>query len=145
MFGFATSNAYVGTFIALGYIAGESMGWGEWIGGIIRNDGTVQGRRRGDKNGIQWLATRFTELDSYNYHILALGIRGFYWWLPTLAPLMLFVAPSVVLTAVLLLSIGFPLSVVFAEGVGKLRWNRAETIYGGIQDVTLLLLILIII
>ena len=74
--------------MAIGYLAGESMGRGEWIGGIIRNDtSTPVPRRNGQKNGIQWIATRVTTLDSQNYFRVALAIRGFYWWFLTLIPL----------------------------------------------------------
>jgi len=136
IFGYVTKSPYVGSAMAIGYLAGESMGWGEWIGGLIHNDGRVSERYDGQKNGIEWIATRFTDLHSRNYHKLSLAIRGFYWWFLTLVPLAFVMNPIIILTAILVLAIGFPYSVV-----KTMEWNDAEYIYGGIQDVVLLLLI----
>jgi len=124
------------TMIAIGYLAGESMGWGEWIGGLIHNDGRASERYDGRENGIEWIATRFTDLHSRNYHKLSLAIRGFYWWFLTLIPLAFVMNPIIILTAILVLAIGFPYSVV-----KMMEWNDAEYIYGGIQDVILIGLI----
>tara|TARA_R110000803_G_scaffold34529_1_gene75305 strand:- start:2730 stop:3233 length:504 start_codon:yes stop_codon:yes gene_type:complete len=137
IFGLVTSNIYVGLAVIVGYIAGESMGWGEWIGGIIRNDGKPSGRPAGRSNGIEWLATRVTTLNSYKYHIVALGIRGFYWWFLTLMSLFLFINPLIVILSIILLSIGFPISVVITK-----HWKKAEYLYGLFQDLILTSLLL---
>ena len=136
IFGYVTKSAYVGSAMAIGYLAGESMGWGEWIGGIIRNDGAVSMRYDGRKNGIEWLATRFTDIHTINYHILSLFIRGIYWWLPSLAALFFVMNSLIVGLAIILLAIGFPASVLIAK-----EWKKAEYLYGGIQDIVLLGLI----
>ena len=136
IFGYVTNNPYVGIAVAVGYLAGESMGWGEWIGGILRNDGLPAARYDGQKNGIQWIATRFTTIDSFAYHKLALAIRGFYWWFLTLIPLAFVMNIFVVFAAVIILAIGFPFSVI-----KTMDWKKAEYIYGGIQDVVLAVLI----
>jgi len=135
-FGYVTKNPYVGSAMAIGYLAGESMGWGEWIGGILRNDGQVAARYDGQKNGIQWLATRFTTIDTLAYHKLSLAIRGFYWWFLTLIPLAFVMNPFVVAASILVLAIGFPYSVV-----KTMDWKKAEYLYGFIQDAVLFPLI----
>ena len=139
LFGFASWNPYIGLAVALGYLAGESMGWGEWIGGIIRADGREATRRDGGYNGIQWLATLFTKTDSLAYHILALAIRGFYWWTPTLVPLVFILPLSTVIMAVVFLSICFPLSLLMAKylPLSTNEWKDGETYYGAAQDVVL--------
>tara|TARA_R110000823_G_scaffold201784_1_gene332640 strand:+ start:14470 stop:14994 length:525 start_codon:yes stop_codon:yes gene_type:complete len=141
-FGLLTQNHYIGIAVAVGYLAGESMGWGEWIGGMIRrltgvSDPVVVGR---EGYGIQWLATRFYKLDTYEYYYLGLAIRGFYWWFLTLMSLYYVMNPVVLTIGILLLSIGFPLSVKLGckDLGGKDAWNEAEYIYGGFQDVILL-------
>lgn len=139
IFGFVVADWRIGLAIAVGYLAGESMGWGEWIGGIIRNDGMKSIRRDGRKNGIEWIATRFTDIHTLNYHILALFIRGIYWWLPALGALFFVISPFIVGLCILLLGIGFPASVLIAK-----EWNRAEYIYGAMQDVIIFSLLAII-
>ena len=147
IFGYVTKNPYVGSAMAIGYLAGESRGWGEWIGGILRQGAAyIITKRNGDTNGIQWLATRFTELDSQNYFRVALFIRGIYWWLPALIPLAFVINPFVVVSSILVLALGFPASVLLAnhfkpEFNTTERWSLAENYYGGLQDVILIGLI----
>ena len=142
IFGLASWNPYIGLAVAVGYLAGESMGWGDWIGGLITNSGISRGD--GSKNGIMWLASRFFDVGTYNYNFLALAIRGFYWWGLTLLPLYFAMDWIPVLSASLVLAICFPLSVVlsvkYIEGDTTDNWCNAESIYGGMQDVVLLLL-----
>jgi hypothetical protein len=148
IFGLVSSNYYIGLAVAVGYLAGESMGWGEWIGGMIRrltrvSDPAVVGR---EGYGIQWLATRFYKLDTYEYYFLGLAIRGFYWWFLTLASLYFVMNPFILTIGIILLSIGFPISVKLGcrNLGGKDAWNEGEYIYGGFQDVILLSIIVII-
>lgn len=134
----------IGSLIAIGYLAGESMGWGEWIGGLIRDDGSEAKRRDGDKNGIQWIATRFTKIDSHAYHFLSLSIRGFYWWGLALSPLFLVASSWVVALSIFLLAVWFPISVWVAKDfvITGDQWKDGEWIYGFIQDIIILVLIL---
>lgn len=154
-----TSDILVSTLTAASYIIGESFGWGKWIGGII-NDvkvGTEEMTKdeEGRHNGIHWLATRlFPEIgDTYQeYCILALTIRGFYWFFLVLLPLTLFgyIDPVFLFTGALILGIGFPLSVYlgnytedkFSIEYGyfsvKGSWEHAEVWYGLTQDLIIL-------
>lgn len=147
VFGLTTWNPYIGVAVAVGYLAGESMGWGEWIGGLMRriaDSPTLDNPRRdGLKNGIQWIAEKFSKIDTDDYFVTSLFIRGLYWWFLTLVSLYWVLSPFLVTFSILFLASWFPLSVLMAEK-NNLQWKRAESIYGGAQDVALTMLILAI-
>ena len=153
----AFDNPYVSVAVGLGYIIGESFGWGEWVGTLTGDRNFKQLNEEGKNNGIQWLASKVIDpsKDWINYCRVALSIRGFYWWLPTLAPLY-FVGFSVVsiAVAVVVLSVGFPIACEIGYRLnGKIKfhkyglsieggWEIQEVAYGAIQDVVLIGLIL---
>lgn len=153
----AFGNVYVAIAVGLGYIIGESFGWGLWVGTL-----TVQRERgyalhddgEGRNNGIEWLSSHIikpTQETWLNYCRVALTIRGFYWWLPTLAPLY-FVGfdPLYLAVAVVLLSVGFPIACEIGYRTSKLfsfekygfsvsgGWEHQEVAYGLIQDLVLI-------
>lgn len=153
-------NHYVTIAVGLGYIIGESFGWGLWLGSIAeRADGYslyLKGEREGANNGIHWLASHIIEPTKetwLNYCRVALTIRGFYWWLPTLAPLY-FVGfnPLVLLGCILFLSVGFPIAceigyllrdkISFEKYGLEFRggWELQEGAYGLMQDLVLITL-----
>ena len=158
----AFGNPYVSILVGLGYIIGESFGWGLWVGclSVHRENTTNKTEDEGANNGIQWLARKLVPnylTDGFlNYCRVALTIRGFYWWLPTLAPLY-FVGFSIeLLTAmILLLSISFPiaceLGYYFRDKISFEKfglsyrggWELQEGFYGLMQDIVLVSLILI--
>ena len=131
--------------MAVGYLAGESMGWGQWIGGIITREIKIEGE--GKNNGIQWITSKFYDEGEYEYNVLALGIRGFYWWFLTSVSLMFIINPLIVLSMTIVMGIAFPLSVIVAtKKLGDYRaWELAEHYYGFVQDLFLIGLLLIII
>lgn len=147
-FGLLSWNPYVGLSIAVLYVGGESMAWGRWIGGLIRWIGgfPILQHTRGDgvKNGIHWLALKFSIIDTPDYHATALFIRGIYWWLPTLVPLYFVLDPFLVTAVIAFIASWFPLSVLLAESSDK-HWEDAEIIYGRAQDFGLGLLALALI
>lgn len=148
----AFHNTYVALAVGLGYIIGESFGWGEWIGTLTGDRNFKQLNEEGKNNGIQWLASKVIDpnKDWINYCRVALTIRGFYWWLPTLASLY-FVGFSVVsiAVAVAVLSIGFPIACEIGYRLnGKIKfhkfgisidggWEIQEAAYGLIQDIVI--------
>ena len=153
-------NVYVALAVGLGYIIGESFGWGEWVGNLTthRKNKTDTLEDEGENNGIKYIATKLVpnwNVAFIKYCRVALGIRGIYWWLPTLAPLY-FVGFSVVSIAVAaaVLSIGFPIACEVGYRLnGKIKfhkfgisieggWEIQEVAYGVIQDVVLIGLIL---
>ena len=149
----AFGNPYVSVAVGLGYIIGESFGWGEWVGTLTGDRNFKQLNEEGKNNGIQWLASKVVDpsKDWINYCRVALTIRGFYWWLPTLAPLY-FVGFSVELLTlmILALSIGFPiaceLGYYFRDKVSFEKyglsyiggWELQEGFYGLMQDLVLI-------
>ena len=150
----AFNNPYVSVAVGLGYIIGESFGWGEWIGTLTGDRNFKQLNEEGKNNGIQWLASKVIDpsKDWINYCRVALTIRGFYWWLPTLAPLY-FVGfnPIVLALCVLLLSVGFPLACEIGYYLGEVKkkdysffglsvvggWVIQEIAYGFMQDLVI--------
>ena len=155
----AFNNPYVSIAVGLGYIIGESFGWGLWVGNLsVHQSNNYTDDGEGANNGIQWLSRKLVHnyLNSFlNYCRVALTIRGFYWWLPTLAPLY-FVGFSIeLLTAMIfLLSIGFPiaceLGYYFRDKISFEKfglsysggWELQEGFYGVMQDIVLISLIL---
>ena len=150
----AFHNTYVALAVGLGYIIGESFGWGLWVGtlSVQRLNGyALHDEGEGRNNGIEWIASHIVKptQDSWlNYCRVALSIRGFYWWGLTLSPLY-FVGFSVELLSlmILLLSIGFPiaceLGYYFRDNIHFEKyglsysggWELQEGFYGLIQDI----------
>ena len=148
----AFNNPYVSVAVGLGYIIGESFGWGEWIGNLTthRKNKTDTLEDEGENNGIKYIATKLVpnwNVAFIKYCRVALGIRGIYWWLPTLAPLY-FVGFSVVsiTVAIAVLSIGFPIACEIGYYTSKLwnfkhmngGWEHSEVWYGLMQDLVLI-------
>jgi len=138
VFGVATWNPYIGVAVAVGYLAGESMGWGEWIGGLMRriadSPTMTNPRRDGDYNGIQWIAEKFSKIDTDDYFVTSLFIRGLWWWTLTFVSLYWVLNPLLVTITILFLASWFPLSILMAES-NDLQWEKAENIYGLAQDI----------
>ncbi len=157
LFGLITDNPYLGLAVAIGYIAGESWGWGDWIGGLI--DGRDFIGAEGRNNGIAWLAEKIVAFNYPSqgrsladtvrrYNIAALIIRGVYWWVPTLGPLAWALNPIEVTVGIVFLSLFWPVSIWLAQetkfiipGLVSDTWSRSEIIYGVAQDLVFTLLI----
>lgn len=153
-------NVWVAVAVGLGYIIGESFGWGEWVGNLTthRKNKTDTLEDEGENNGIKYIATKLVpnwNVDFIKYCRVALGIRGIYWWLPTLAPLY-FIGFSVVsiTVAVAVLSIGFQIACELGRLTAPLfsfeyktfsikgGWEHQEIWYGLMQDVIIFSLLL---
>ena len=153
-------NVWVAVAVGLGYIIGESFGWGLWVGALsVHRESTPNKTEdEGANNGIQWLARKLVP-DWQNmflhYCRVALTIRGFYWWLPTLAPLY-FVGfnPLFLAGCITFLSIGFPiaceLGYYFRDKISFDKfglsysggWELQEGFYGLMQDLVFISLVL---
>lgn len=149
-------NPYVSIAVGLGYIIGESFGWGLWVGclSVHRENTTNKTEDEGANNGIQWLARKIVPnyLDNFvNYCRVALTIRGFYWWLPTLAPLYFVGFNPIDLTlSVFVLSLGFPIACEIGYYTSKKfsfskygfdmvgGWEHQEGVYGALQDLVVI-------
>lgn len=145
----------VAVFVGLGYIFGNKIGgWGLWKGSLAvkREDGFILHTERegGIYTGIQklveWLMPPTIE-NWLDHCRVALFLRGIWWWLPTLATLYFIgIGFNHLFLAVLLLSIGFPLSCEIGYYTSKL-WNfkfmdggseHSEVIYGFMQDIVII-------
>ncbi len=158
-FSFSIANdLFYGLATGVMYVAGESFGWGKWIGGVYNRHTepatpSMIKDKEGRKNGIHYLANRMIPetTDYYRYCSTALMIRGIYWFGITLIPLVvsgyLYVNDYVVI--VLILGYGFPLSVkIGSYTTSKFNfkfmngfWEHAEVWYGLMQDIVLILFI----
>jgi hypothetical protein len=150
----------VAPLCSIGYLIGESFGWGEWVGNLTdtRYNQTNQLEGEGKSNGIYFLSTHIVpnwSVAYIKYCRVALGLRGLYWWGLTLLPLLLLgVNAYAVIVAIFVLAIGFPLACelgylssshfsfkMFNFNVAG-GWEHQEIWYGLIQDLTLLALVL---
>lgn len=162
IFGLFTMDWILGVSIAVAYLAGESMGWGKWIGAIMnQNYGPATEEEISDKegtsNGIHFIANLLIpETKSYYwYSVLALAIRGFYWFAITLLPLVVLGYTSIVLYLVstIILGIAFPVSVILGAWTAQQfnfrykffdmwgTWEHAEVWYGLVLDIIILTII----
>jgi len=152
-----SDNYYTAIASGLGYIAGESMGWGAWVGTLScyprgQEPKNIKYGDEGMNNGIHWLASKLVDpiSDWYKFSVVALGIRGIYWWLPVALPLTYLYGILPVVIA-LVLGILFPVACILGykfrgTKIGKWTggWEISELIYGAMQDVALVIGVLII-
>ena len=154
----AFDNPYVSIAVGLGYIIGESFGWGEWIGNLTTNrkNKTDTLEDEGENNGIKYIATRLVpnwSVAYLKYCRVALVLRGIYWAVPTLAPLFFTnINPLVVIGCIVWLCVSFPLACELGYYTTKLwnfkymtgGWEHQEVWYGLFQDLVILSLIFLI-
>lgn len=142
-------NPYVSLAVAIGYVLGESFGWGDWVGCLTTNRNNYKDTTdEGKSNGIMWLSQKIVhdwKTNFIEYSRVALTIRGFYWWFLALAPLY-FVADGLLITvSILFLSIGFPIACEIGYYTSKLwnfkymdgGWEHSEVWYGLAQDIVI--------
>lgn len=141
--GLATMNIWLGLCILIAYLIGEAKGWGEWVGSLTRHepwDEAMLQRNYLDAEGktfpfIHQIAnllipekingTFETRAKQYKYYaILALALRGFYWWSFVYFTLAIFqvIQYQEALIISILLGVAFPI----ACELGK-RWKFTKT------------------
>jgi hypothetical protein len=149
----STYNLYASATVTALYIAGESFGWGKWLNTVPQWNSTAYSqeaynssdlftRKDGKSNGIHWMANKVfrEDRDFRNYAILALMIRGFYWYAPILIALAAFGVTPIWLAAALAVSVGIlmPISYFLAYSIfGAGYWPKGEHIFGAIQGLAL--------
>ena len=153
LFYLLVGNPYLSLVIAIGYVLGESFGWGDWVGCLTTNRNSYKDTTdEGKSNGIMWLSQKIVPDWGTNfiyYSRVALAIRGLYWWLPTLAPLYFVTDDLLIAVSILFLSIGFPIACEigyllrnkdysFWKLSYKGGWEMQEGVYGLMQDVVLI-------
>ncbi|AKT92079.1 hypothetical protein [Campylobacter gracilis] len=139
----STKNIYASILCGLGYILGESFGWGVWVGALITHSGFKDER---ENRLIERGAARLFEPKTHwlAYCRLCLFLRGLLWWLPVFVPLVFAGLYGAPLLAVLLAA-GFPLACElgyrthFKFRLKKFEvntaWARQELFYGAMQDL----------
>lgn len=159
-----TLDIYLSISIYAGYIVGESMGWGKWIGGIISGHSKAEEwdlyEEEGIYNGIHFIANWIApeKEDFQHYCNMALSIRGFYWAFLTILPLLIFDYIGLITLMIfsILIGVGFPLSVIFGKYTSSMfnfeygylsvegAWEHAEVWYGLVQDISIISMIILI-
>ena len=171
-FGFLVSENYLVIFLCIIlFFIGESFGWGKWIGTLIdgkprydtqegRSEFIIFGRKIVIWDGIHHLANLIINerKNHVGYAIIALFIRGIYWFGPLF--IIAYLTNSCDIDKMLirlgLISMWFPLSILIAEHIkmpnikgfiisnehnGKHQWEKAEIVYGFIQGFLIMGLI----
>lgn len=151
-----TKDLDIAIMCAFGYVAGESFGWGEWRDNIaqarINTVDKLEGE--GKNNGILYIATRLVpswDVEFMRYCYTALIIRGFYWWVLAIAPIIFITWWAIV--AIFLLAVAFPLTTELGYRTAKLfnfkmmdgGVEHGEVWYGLAQDVVIISLFIYVI
>nr|DAT62886.1 MAG TPA: hypothetical protein [Caudoviricetes sp.] len=143
-------NFYLALVCGLGYLAGESKGWGVWVGALVGRDGYTSEH---EVKFIERVAARLFEPKTHwlAYCRLCLFLRGLIWWLPVCVPLLFAGIYGAPLLAVAL-AVGFPLAcelgyrtkwtLRFRAFEASDAWGRQEVFYGAMQDAAFLILFL---
>ena len=135
------------------FLAGESLAFGKWVGYLTYPENYDKEQFEANKKGsnfpfIHQTANYFiSQSNPYKYSILALSIRGSYWWLP-LYLLFAYIGLINYFEAIIigfLLGIGFPIACILSRKFTfrfKYRylectdnWHRQELIYGFFQSL----------
>ena len=157
---------YISVSIIYGFIAtalflsGESLAFGKWVGYLTYPENYDKEQFEANKKGsnfpfIHQTANYFVNQSKpYHYSVLALSIRGLYWWLP-LYLLFAYIGLINYFEAIfigILLGIGFPMACILSRKLNfrfKYKylectdnWHRQELIYGFFQGLGMMYIIL---
>ena len=145
---------YIGLLTSIGFLIGESFGWGKWVGSLCYPENTNLQKEYEDKEGykfpfIHYLANFIIKekVSYFKYCNLALYFRGMIWGLFLYLALVLFDYISYLeyIIISIVYGIGFPLSCYlsikksfnykskFISIVGK--WESQEIYYGFIHFI----------
>ena len=149
------SNPIYGFISALLFLGGESLAFGKWVGYLTYPENYDKEQFEANKKGnnfpfIHQTANYFiNQSNPYKYSVLALSMRGLYWWLP-LYLLFAYIGLINYFEAIfigILLGIGFPMACILSRKftfrfkykylVCTDNWHRQELIYGFFQMIAL--------
>ena len=147
------SNPIYGFIATVLFLAGESLAFGKWVGYLTYPENYNKEQFEANKKGsnfpfIHQIANiLINQSNPYKYSILALSIRGLYWWLP-LYLLFAYIGLINYFEAIaigVMLGIGFPIACILSRKFTfrfKYRylectdnWHRQELIYGFFQSL----------
>ena len=154
------SNPIYGFIATILFLVGESYAWGKWIGFLTYPENYDKEQFENNKAGsnfpfVHQTANYFiNQSKPYYYSVLALSIRGLYWWLP-LYLLFAYIGLINYFEAIIigmLLGIGFPIACILSRKLNfrfKYKylectdnWHRQELIYGFFQGSGMMYIIL---
>lgn len=166
--GLLAMNIWAGLAVLVAYLVGESKGWGEWVGALTRwetKDEEWLQRQYDDEEGVgfpyihqianiivkeQIEGTLEEKLKQYHkYAILALTLRGMFWWGLVYGTASMFGVVSALEAVVITvaLGIGFPVAcwlgkkIDFSKKYGVVHlsrgWENQELVYGLMQGIAL--------
>lgn len=154
------SNPIYGFIATLLFLIGESLAFGKWVGFLTYPENYDKEQFENNKAGsnfpfIHQTANYFiNQSNPFKYSILALSIRGLYWWLP-LYLLFAYIGLINYYEAVIIgifLGISFPIACIlsrkftFRFDYKYLKctdnWHRQELIYGFFQGLGIMYIIL---
>ena len=164
LFGLVTADVWVGLLTFTGFLAGESFGWGKWVGALTRwepMDKELQEFCYNDDEGkhfpyIHYMANAIVrEKSNYLWYCrVALAIRGFIWWTPiyVLFAFAGLISYTEALVIGILLGLAFPVACWVGAKLdyqGKIwivnysrGWENQELVYGLMQGMCLWYVIL---
>lgn len=168
LFSVLTTNVYCGILGLIGFLIGESFGWGKWVGSLCYperySDKSALNNVYLDAEGykfpwIHYIANLFVkEKDNFlGYCRVALALRGMYWAMFLyLGLLILGYIPYYLYALVLLIyAIGFPLACFLSTRIIfniehkfiniRGSWETQEVFYGLIHGLCNLLIIYFIV
>ena len=144
-------NFYLAIICGLGYLVGESKGWGVWVGALVGRDGYTS---ESENRLIETIVGKFIDpkVRWLGYCRACLFLRGLLWWLLVFVPLVFAGIYGAPLLAVAL-AVGFPLACelgyctkfifTFKKFEVNTAWARQELFYGAMQDLAFIALYLI--
>lgn len=168
-----TGGYFAPCWIAVWYMLGQSLGWGKYVGAIIvfsetcltelnpwGNDALQKSFNQAPgglcSTTIHYVTNLFYDHDSeYLPHcLLALSLRGLYWWGPVAIGLGLVGAVNIyiALIGLFILCIGFPMSVAVAAFIAWDcdfdcvlaidAWSLSEYVYGFLHGLVFIFMFL---
>ncbi|WP_297945501.1 hypothetical protein [uncultured Campylobacter sp.] len=142
-------NFYLAIICGLGYLAGESKGWGVWVGALVTHGSYTSEHEVKFIERIARKIVKDPRAHWLGYCRVCLFLRGLLWWLPVFVPLLfagIYGAPFLAVA----LAAGFPLacelgyrtkfSFAFKKFEVKTAWARQELFYGAMQDAAFIIL-----
>lgn len=143
------AGSYLSFFVfAALYIFGESWGWGKWVGYLCHEEGKQIGFKQCPELGIDRLANFIIseKKDYYKHCLVALFIRGLWWWLPICIAFSFFGFNLIAcIIGGICLGILFPISCRIGKYLENFcmnysAWELQEYVYGFFHGLVLLLI-----